>query len=617
LPTRAASCYNVAVVAILLALLAQDPGGVTLEADRPVLVRGVRCTVTVRVAAGWSGAVRVTGLRDRTTAQVRNGRAVLAGVVPDGDVVVADARLRTIPGWLGLLPFVVAIALALVLRRPLVPLVAGAWVAMFIVAGLAWHAPFTAAARIVDPLVLDVLQARGLAAAVIAIVLVGGLVGLLSGSGGTKGVVDKLGRSITSPRQAMLVVWAAGVILSIKDVAAALLVGGALRPLTDRVRVSREKLAYLVDSTVAPMAVIGLLSTWPYVEMLVLNPGDPGAVYGTFLLLVPYGAYAFFAVLLAALVAASGRDFGPMLAAESRAASSGLPVRIGGRPLAERDSAELDEYEDMRARWANVAVPIAAVLAVTAVTLLLDGGRAPERVVAGGLLAGALAAVLISVGRKHLDLPQALDAWMAGARSMALPAVVLVLAFALAQGSRMLSTGEWLWSVMTSAAATKWTPALVFGAGALLGFATGSVWATLAVLLPSVVSTVPGDDPLRYASLAAAMSGSVFGRHLSPIGDMTLVASVGGASDPHDHVKTQAPYALLCGVAALACGCIPAGFRVSPWLSILVGGGVVAGVFFALAKPRSERWTGWAAPAPPPSISAPTEVPLPEEQTMS
>jgi Na+/H+ antiporter NhaC len=385
------------------------------------------------------------------------------------------------------------------------------------------------------------------------------------------------------------------VVLFIDDYASSLTIGNAMRPLTDRLRISREKLSYIIDSTAAPMATIGFVSTWIVFETdLFVSSGviTHSEAFSTFLHILPYSFYAIFTVFFVFLISVTGRDFGPMRKAEERTIQSGQVSRLDAHPLVDREVAEVFHLENLSNRWLNVVLPILSFLVGTILLLYFSGkesgtlspdetsfwqiiGHAhTERMIFWGSIIGCLVAMGLAIFKGHLGVRQTLASWYRGCRGMFLAVMVLIFAWSMAGLCGHLSTGLWIESQIHHLLISgNWLPAITFVVCAFLSFATGSSWTTMSIMA-GIVAPIAWAHPelgIHYGTLAAVLSGSIFGDHISPISDTTIISSVGAAADHIDHVKTQAPYGLLCALVALCCGFIPAGFGVSPWISLPVG----------------------------------------------
>jgi len=281
--------------------------------------------------------------------------------VPGHDAAGLEFELRAISGWTSLLPPLLAILLALLFRQVIPALLCGVWVGAWI----AYGNPLVGALRTVDHYVVGALADVDHVSIIIFSLLLGGMVGLVSRSGGTVGLVDKLSPYATSSRRGQLVTWLMGIVIFFDDYANTLLVGNTMRPVTDRLRISREKLAYIVDSTAAPVASIALISTWIGYEVSLIGDslqqiGSDLDAYSVFLRALPYNFYPLLALAFGLMVAVGTRDFGPMFAAERRARQGKL-LADTAVPLADFDSELLQPPADKPRRWFNAVIPVLVV----------------------------------------------------------------------------------------------------------------------------------------------------------------------------------------------------------------------------------------------------------------
>ncbi len=269
---------------------------------------------------------------------------------------------EAVQSWWSLLPPLIAISLALAFRDVVLSLFTGVWLGATLLADGNAAAGFL---RVIDTYARDALTDSDKMSIILFSILLGGMVGVMSRSGGTHGVVKALEPFATTPRRAQVVTWLMGVAIFFDDYSNTLIVGNTMRPVTDRHRVSREKLAYLVDSTAAPVACVALVSTWIGYQVSLVGDalekaGSDLNPFGVFLASIPYAFYPIFGLAITFAVAVSGRDWGPMLAAERRARAGEL-MAATSQPLADYESTGLAPDDDTPRRWWNAAVPVVLV----------------------------------------------------------------------------------------------------------------------------------------------------------------------------------------------------------------------------------------------------------------
>ena len=448
--------------------------------------------------------------------------------------------------------------------------------------------------------------------------LMGGMVGVITSSGGTAGIVAVVVKYANSARSASLATWGMGMLVFFDDYASSLLVGSTMRPVTDKFRVSREKLSYLVDSTAAPIASLALVSTWVGYEVSLLADamaaaGIEGDAYDVFLSGLPSRFYQIFALAMVVIVAAFDRDFGPMLTAERRARKEGKPIRDGGEPLMDTGLVEeAKQMTEVTPRWWLALVPIGTLVGTVLIHLWTSGSAAgaadPEAFAtaeAAGFIRlfgyvlsnaasydallygagfGAGAAMILAVVARAMSTTDSISALVRGVRAMTMAIMVLILAWSIGKVMDDLRAGPYVAGVVAESLPAWSLPSLTFLLAGIIALATGTSWGTMAILFPIVIPVVaahtgsPNFEPLLLGTTSAILGGAVFGDHCSPISDTTVLSSIASASDHVDHTRTQAPYALLCAAISIAIGYVPLGFGLSPWLSMLVG--VVALIAF-------------------------------------
>jgi len=554
---------------------------------------------------------------------LRSCLPLLALAPTSGVSQVAEAATEAAAhaGWISVLPPLVAIALALILRQVIPALFVGIWIGAW--AALEFSATGTVVAllRSADVYILEALAEPDHASVILFTVLVGGMVGVISKNGGMLGIVERIVVYAHSARRAAISTVAMGLAIFFDDYANTLVVGNTMRPITDRMKISREKLAYLVDSTAAPVACIGLVTTWVGYEVglirdamssidgLDLNP------YMVFLNSIAYSFYPLLALVLVIAVVFSGRDFGPMRKAERRAMETGqVAPPTSASALAADDMADVTPVDGIPLRAINAVLPILTLVGGVVAGMFITGSGESMREIIGsadpyksliwGSLLGSVVAIALSASQGILSVGAAFDAWFSGMRAMIYAIVILVLAWALSGVTDVLGTANFLVALVGDHLHPGLLPALVFVVAAATAFSTGSSWGTMGILLPLMVPLawalmaaqgMNGAEhlPILYATVAAVMGGAVWGDHCSPISDTTILSSMASQCDHIEHVRTQLPYAGLAGAAALLLGALPAGFGVPWWLCLIAGAAATIGMLFWLG--RESR--GMAVPA--------------------
>ena len=515
------------------------------------------------------------------------------------------------PAPTSLLPPLVAIALALLFRKPILALFAGVLAAGCLLradAGLLASLNPIAATSDVGLAFWRQLADTDKAQVVGFVIAMLAMVGVVTHNGGLRGVMDLVASRAKDARRTQIATWVMGLVVFFDDYANTILCGSTMRPLTDRFRVCREKLAYLVDSTAAPVAGISIFSTWVAFEVSQYAPQLPAAGmsaadgYAVFVQTIPYRFYCLFALALCGMVAFTGRDFGPMLAAERRARATGEVVRKDGTPMVSELVTEMAPAEGVTTRAWRALVPIGVFVLFTVGWVLYTGyvgasgsgldtslsSRGLSNILGAGnsyaaLLYGSstglLIAVLSSVAAR-LPAGGILQAAISGLKATAVALVILYLAWMIGAACGDLGTATYITAAVGDALPPELLPVLLFAISGVVAFSTGSSWSTMSILLPLVVGLAYqlglesdiGAAGLVIVSIGAVLEGAIFGDHCSPISDTTVLSSTACASDHVDHVRTQMPYALLAMTVAVVCGYLPVTYLgASPWVCLPVG----------------------------------------------
>jgi len=513
--------------------------------------------------------------------------------------------ISTLPhyGFLSILPPIIAIVLALVTRHVVLSLFAGIWLGATFIYDMN---PVIGFLHIIDRFIQPAIADSDHVAIIIFSMLLGGMVGVISKNGGTLGIVSLITRWAKTPRSGQLATWMMGLVIFFDDYANTLIVGHTMRPITDKLKVSREKLAFIVDSTAAPVAGL-TLSTWIGYEIGLIQDAlqsisYSGKAFSVFLFSIPYSFYPILTIFFVFMITWTRRDFGPMRKAENRSLTTGKLVADNAHPA--EDQADLNRVlpkNGIPHRWINAVLPISVVIVVTLVGLYVTGKaaiiesgeeiRGLRHIISNSSsyqalfwasLSGCVVAILLSVSQQILSITEAMEAWFNGLKSMLLAMVILTLAWSIGAVTKEMGTAVYLTQILKDAVNPAWIPTLTFILAAATSFATGTSWGTMAILVPLVlplswtIASASGLPPTHVeaiflATTSSVLAGAIFGDHCSPISDTTVMSSMASACDHVDHVRTQIPYAALVAMVCIIMGYIPAGFGLSPFLSIAIG----------------------------------------------
>lgn len=458
------------------------------------------------------------------------------------------------PDWTSVLPPVCAIALAIVSRQVILSLLAGIWLGWW----MAGDANVLIAAGAAVEGIVAVLGNAGDTRVIGFTLVIGAMIAVIERTGGVRGFVGWLTRRrwVDSAKRAEWLAWGTGIVIFIESNLTLLVAGAVSRPLFDRLRISRERLAYLIDSTSAPVCILIPLNAWGAFNLGLLNGTALEDPLGTFVGAIPFNFYSILAVVLAAVVIARGWNFGPMAKAQART-QAGQLLWPNAAPMVDPSLlGSTDDAETSDASPAFMLVPIAVLVAMVPVALYVTGdGNLAEgsgsTAVLWAVLTGLIAAWLMAMIRQRRGIDELMDTSLKGAGGLLPVAVILLLALALGDVTDTLGTGAYLSQVVSDNVPLLLLPALVFLVAGFTAFSIGSSWGTFAIMIPVAmpIALTLGIDPALL--LGAVLSGAVFGDHASPISDTTVVASMAAATDHIDHVRTQLPYALLAGGVAL------------------------------------------------------------------
>ncbi len=545
-------------------------------------------------------------VKDLNKYTVKKSGYVSIKVLREGEKPV-EKKVLVIPGIMTLLPPFIAIFLAFIFKDVIVSLFLGIFTGAVILNDLSlWRGLL----RTLDNYIINAIADKDRASIIVFTMMLGGMVGIINKAGGIKGIVNSLAKKIKSGETTQLYSWLLGILIFFDDYTNTLLVGNTMRPLTDKWKISREKLAYIVDSTAAPVASLAIISTWIGFEISLIGQSfkayginyDP---YSIFLQSIPFRLYSIFTLFFVFLTFTLKREFGPMLKAEKRARTGKL-LREGAMPLTDFETGILLPEKGVKERWYNGMVPILTVIVFTFAGLFYSGFLnykggtiTVSEVLSGnifqnlglfissansfdvllwGSFLGVLVAMIMAVSQKLLTMKKALEAWFQGLKSMMVAIVILVLAWSLGVVIVKIGTADYLVNALSTSLSYRLLPVLVFIISALISFSTGTSWGTLSIMFPLVIplthSMLAGSGDYKkfmILTISSILAGSVFGDHCSPISDTTIMSSMASSCDHLDHVRTQFPYAFTAATVTIFFGILPLSFGVPYLLSLFTG----------------------------------------------
>ena len=456
------------------------------------------------------------------------------------------------PNWYSILPPILAIVLAIWTRQVILSLFAGIWIGCTLLNGFSPIAGFTSG---IDA-VINVFSDPGDTRVLIFTLIIGSLITTIEATGGVRGFVHYLETRhwVHNGRRAQVLAWATGLVIFIESNITLLVAGSVSRPLFDRYKISREKLAYLIDATSAPVCAMIPLNAWGAVIIGLLATTNIKNPLQTFIASIPYNFYAIAAIILAAVVIWKNINIGPMKTAEQRT-KDGKILWPNATPMIDVSEVIVTDSSAEQPSAALMVLPIIMMIATMPIGLYVTGnGNIIEGSGSISVLWAVICALIVSWcmnlrnGRQSID--QLMTLFMKGASSLLPIATILLFALALGDIARELGTGIYVAGIVGEAIPGSLITPLVFLVSAFIAFSVGSSWGTFAIMIPiaiPIATTLGLPAPLM---LGAAISGAIFGDHASPISDTTVVASMASATDHIDHVRTQLPYALIAAAIA-------------------------------------------------------------------
>ena len=515
-------------------------------------------------------------------------------------------------GILTLLPPLVAIGLAFITKETVLSLFVGVFVGEFMLNINDWNIISTAINAFLDlgSQIISCMADPWNAGIILQCLLIGGVIQLITKMGGAKALAETFARRANTPRKAQLFTWILGLCVFFDDYANSLIVGPIMRPVMDKLKVSREKLAFIVDATAAPVAGIAIISTWIGLEISLIAAGfeSVGATnvtgFGIFLQTIPYRFYNIFILIFIVISALTLYEFGPMKKAEqaARKRKEGEEVVVPEAPGFD----EVEPVEGIKLSVWNAIIPILTLIVGALIafywsgyTTILGGedqalitlmqtsplsfngifealaaSDASVALFQAALLA-SIVAIVMAVGQHILTIEDAISEWIGGMKTIVITGVILLLAWSLGGVIGDIGTADYLVGVLSNTIPAFIVPALIFILGALISFATGTAYGTMSILMPLAIplgwAVSTGDMNFTIVCTSGVLTGAIFGDHCSPISDTTILSSMGTSCNHIDHVQTQIYYAIFVALVAIFIGYIPAGLGVPFYISIVAG----------------------------------------------
>lgn len=488
-------------------------------------------------------------------------------------------------GWLSLLPPIIAVVMAIGSKNVILSLFCGGFVGtMIFCAGN----PFLAVKSMIGDYFFVQLTDSYNAGVIVLVIFIGGFIKLMEKSGGAQAFSKFVYRFVNTKLKAQMCAWAGGILIFFSDLGTPLLVGPVFRPLFDKLKISREKLAWILDSTSSPVAILIPFIGWGvYIMGLIQaefdNLGIAESDYTTFVHAIPFQIYAILAILMIPLIAFTGKDFSQMRKAEERTTGNDF---FGGEEEGSGTKSSAEGYSIQNARPLMVILPILVVFVTLFTTLAplgfpfkkVDGNEFRVALTMGYFFGALVLMILIRVYKVQV-FHDTFKIYVDGMKGMTDVAVTLILAWSLGSMISALGTADFIVNGMKSINfSAGLVPASIFLFGTFVSFSTGSSWGTFAIMMPLAIPMAHAFSIPYAIAVGAVLSGGLFGDHCSPISDTTILSSTGAGCGLVDHVKTQLPYAVINGVIAFLTF-IFAGFTGSSFSVVLAVAALIVVVF--------------------------------------
>ncbi|MCR8685019.1 Na+/H+ antiporter NhaC family protein [Campylobacter ureolyticus] len=520
-------------------------------------------------------------------------------------------------GILTLIPPVVAITLAFITKDVIFSLFIGVFSGtfmMFITQDNIFSAFIKGFVNVCNRMVHSMADPWN-AGIILQVLAIGGVVALITRMGGTKAVAEWLAKKAKNHKSSQISTWLMGLFVFFDDYANALIVGPVMRPVTDKFKVSREKLAFIIDATAAPISGIAIISTWIGYELSVIKSSyeiigmtDVNA-FAIFLETLPYRFYNIFMIIFVFATAITAREFGPMYKAELRARTTGITTSKNNMKMDDIEDKSILPKAGIKLKTSNAIIPILVLMFGAILGFYLNGlgaleGEILEQVKADpfslfalretfgnadasvvlfqAALFATVVAIFMGVYRKIFTISEAISVWVKGWKTMIITIVILLLAWSLSSIIKDLGTSRYLVGILSDSVPLWVLPTTIFILGSSISFSTGTSYGTMGILMPLAIPlafAIGGYNGLTehilhsymIINIGSVLTGAIFGDHCSPISDTTILSSMGAGCNHIDHVATQMPYALLIGAISVLIGYLPVSFGLPVVFSLALG----------------------------------------------
>lgn len=538
---------------------------------------------------------------------------------------VAEVNAEKFGLWT-ILPPIIAIALAFITKNVVISLFIGTLSGCFLLQ-ITGSNPFMAIIQAFLDFVqraLNSLADPWNAGIVLQVMVIGGVISLVSKMGGAKAIAESLAKKAKTPRSAQLMTWFLGVLVFFDDYANSLIVGPIMKPVADKMKISRERLSFIIDATAAPIAGIMIVSTWIGLEVGLIKDGftligQEVDAFGVFLSTIPYRFYNILILIFVVATSLLLRDFGPMRKAEINARKGYISDASKEITLDKDVEDEMAPKEGVKLSVWNAIIPIGALMISALISFYYSGYTAimgGEDVVLQNLMTtspasftaireafsasdasvalfqsalfASIVAIFMAVCKKIFTFSEAVEVWIDGMKGLIITGVILILAWSLSSVIKELGTAAYLVKLLSSSIPQFLLPSIIFILGAVISFATGTAYGTMGILMPLAIPLSYSISPeMGYVIVgtSAVLTGAIFGDHCSPISDTTIMSSMGAGCDHISHVRTQMPYALSVAAITILFGYIPVGLGLSIWFVLPLATAAIFALVYFIGKP--------------------------------